>query len=171
MKEYWYKYGIFIDHLSLGYHKTMEQLNKQSVCPQFKYILQSSAVIAHFAGAEQLWKKKFPQCGSIVEFVGIPQLTHRFNKVWNTSSERYKQCKMTPELYKLPLLMFGPKVYLFVADSNCAPSIDNVRYWKMLNVRQFDFSIPKENMKIVAEIYKTFRDLLHNEKCPIFFIF
>ena len=33
---------------------------------------------------EQLWKKEFPHCGAIVEFVGIPQLTHSFNKVWNT---------------------------------------------------------------------------------------
>ena len=33
---------------------------------------------------EQLWKKEFPHCGAIVEFVGIPQLTHSFHKVWNT---------------------------------------------------------------------------------------
>ena len=29
-EEYWYKNGIFIDHLSLGYHKTMEQLWNQT---------------------------------------------------------------------------------------------------------------------------------------------
>ena len=29
-------------------------------------------------------EKEFPHCGAIVEFVGIPQLTHSFNKVWNT---------------------------------------------------------------------------------------
>ena len=39
---------------------------------------------------EQLWKKEFPHCGAIVEFVGIPQLTHSFNKVWNTLIFSYK---------------------------------------------------------------------------------
>ena len=33
---------------------------------------------------EQLWKKEFPHCGAIVEFLGIPQFAHSFNKVWNT---------------------------------------------------------------------------------------
>ena len=32
---------------------------------------------------EQLWKKEFPLCAAIVEFLGIPQLIHGF-KVWNT---------------------------------------------------------------------------------------
>ena len=29
-------------------------------------------------------EKEFPHCGAIVESVGIPQLTHSFNKIWNT---------------------------------------------------------------------------------------
>ena len=66
--------------------------------------------------------------------------------------------------------MFGPKACLFVADNNWGPSIDIVKHWKTLNARQLDFSVPKENMKIVAEIYKSFKEL-NSEKRPIPFIF
>ena len=41
---------------------------------------------------EQLWKKEFPHCGAIVEFVEIPQLTHSFNKVWNTLISSCVRC-------------------------------------------------------------------------------
>ena len=57
---------------------------------------------------EQLWKKEFPHCGVIVESIGIPQLTHSFNKVWNTlifSSGFSDRCNPFFKLTRFALLL------------------------------------------------------------------
>ena len=100
----------------------------------------------------------------------LKTISQNLRKESSSKGKRYKQCKTTSEFYESLLLMFGPKACLFVADNNWGPSIDIVKHWKTLNARQLDFSVPKENMKIVAEIYKSFKEL-NREKRPIPFIF
>ena len=86
----------------------------------------------------------------------LKTISQNLRKESSSKGKRYKQCKTTSEFYESLLLMFGPKACLFVTDNNWGPSIDIVKHWKTLNARQLDFSVPKENMKIVAEIYKSF---------------
>ena len=64
-------------------------------------------------------EKEFPHCGAIVEFVGIPQLTHSFNKVWNT-------------------LIFSSvlqeiSTYSYCSYPNYTPSSYRIRYYQHLH--------------------------------------
>ena len=75
-----------------------------------------------------------------------------------SKGKRYSSCKTTVEFYESLWIMFGPKAVMWVSDNNWGPSIDTVRAWRKQNSISFDFSKPETNIKLVAEIYKKYKE-------------